>query len=260
MAVATRSGGMPLEGPAPPEIPLPDAPLVSVVAQVRFAMHLPVGIPARVSAFQEAIGDHYPHLEPHTVAAITVTPSGIAAQSGSEGVVHWRFSDQARDWRITLTPEFITLETHAYKSRDDFIERFEGSPTGVGGYPCPEARDAIRHALHRPNQRQAGIGDRQVTAERGIRCRGLSRGERPQGSLSRSFSCQPIQAICWLVGASCRPMRPSTRTSYPRYGGVLDAGSGRLEFGGSALPDVISGCDGKERRQPGLRGLPLDDH
>ena len=125
MAVATRSGGMPLEGPAPPEIPLPNAPLVSVIAQVRFAMHLPVGIPARVSAFQEAIGDHYPHLEPHTVAAITVTPSGIAAQSGSEGVVHWRFSDQARDWRITLTPEFITLETHAYKSRDDFIERFE---------------------------------------------------------------------------------------------------------------------------------------
>jgi uncharacterized protein (TIGR04255 family) len=122
--MAKRSG-MPLEGPAPPEIPLPRAPLVSVIAQVRFAMHLPVRIPERVSTFQEAISDRYPHLEPHTIAAITVTPSGIAG-GGNEAVIHWRFSDQARDWRITLTPEFITLETRAYKSRDDFLERFEG--------------------------------------------------------------------------------------------------------------------------------------
>src|SRR5271166_72026 len=115
--------GLPLEGPPPAEIPLPHAPLVSVIAQVRFALHLPVRIPERVATFQEAIGDRYPHLERQDVAMINVMAQ--VPQSGTEVVVHWRFSDLARDWRITLSPEFITLETRAYQSRNDFLERFE---------------------------------------------------------------------------------------------------------------------------------------
>jgi uncharacterized protein (TIGR04255 family) len=124
MKMAKRSG-LPLEGPAPAEIPLPRAPLVSVIAQVRFAMHLPARIPERVAAFQEAISDRYPHLERQDLATIMISAQ-LPPQPGNEVVIHWRFSDQARQWRITLTSEFITLETRAYKSRDDFVERLEG--------------------------------------------------------------------------------------------------------------------------------------
>lgn len=125
--MATRSE-LPLEGPPPAEISLPRAPLVSVIAQVRFALHLPVRIPERVAVFQDAIGERYPHLASQNVPtfAVNVTPAGLTTQPGSEVVVHWRFSDQAHQWQVTLTPEFITLETRAYESRDDFIERLEG--------------------------------------------------------------------------------------------------------------------------------------
>jgi uncharacterized protein (TIGR04255 family) len=120
---------MPLAGPPPKEIPLPRAPLVSVVAQVRFALHLPAQNPDRVATFQEAIGDRFPHLISQKIAipSVSLTPAGIATQFGNDVMVHWRFSDQASyQWRVTLTPEFITLETKAYKSRNDFLERFEG--------------------------------------------------------------------------------------------------------------------------------------
>jgi uncharacterized protein (TIGR04255 family) len=116
---------MPLEGPPPAEVSLPHAPLVSVIAQVRFALHLPVRIPERVAIFQEAIGDSFPHLERQDIAMFNVIPAQVGLQPGSEVVTHWRFSDLSHDWRITLTPEFITLETRAYRSRDDFLKRFE---------------------------------------------------------------------------------------------------------------------------------------
>lgn len=43
------------------------------------------------------------------------------------GVVHWRFADAAPafQWRVTLSQDFIALETHAYESRQNFMERLE---------------------------------------------------------------------------------------------------------------------------------------
>lgn len=122
MKVAPRSE-MPLQGPPPAEIALPRAPLVSVVAQVRFQMHLPIRDAQRVAAFQEAIADRYPHLEPQNVMVLSALSMQMPQQP--EFVIHWRFSDLERNWRITLTPEFITLDTRTYQSRADFSERFE---------------------------------------------------------------------------------------------------------------------------------------
>lgn len=50
-----NSRQMPLRGPSAPEVPLPNAPLVSVIAQVRFPALLTVRNPDRVASFQEAI-------------------------------------------------------------------------------------------------------------------------------------------------------------------------------------------------------------
>jgi uncharacterized protein (TIGR04255 family) len=109
---------LPLRGPAPREIPLPGAPLVSVVAQVRFPTLLAVRDPNRIIGFQDRIRAGYPHLEPQT--SIVIGP----ATGGGEGAIHWRFSDENRGWRVTLAQDFIALETRAYESRKDFLGRF----------------------------------------------------------------------------------------------------------------------------------------
>lgn len=122
----TKTPHMPLHGPSPPEVPLPKAPLVRVIAQVRFPMLLTARDPNRVAIFQEAIRDRYPHLDQQNT--IMVVSGGVPATANeSRAVVHWRFADEAANfkWRVTLAHDFIALETRAYESRQDFMERLE---------------------------------------------------------------------------------------------------------------------------------------
>ena len=114
---------LPLQGPAPKEIPLPNAPLVSVIAQVRFPTRLAVRNPDRIIGFQDLIGTHYPHLERQDIPSIIIGPS--SPSMGGEGSVHWRFADDTRNWRVTLAQDFIALDTHAYESRTDFLQRLK---------------------------------------------------------------------------------------------------------------------------------------
>lgn len=117
---------MPLHGPSPPEVPLPNAPLVSVIAQVRFPTLLTVRNPDRVASLQEAIRDRYPHLERQDIPTIMVVSGGTPNPVG-DPVVHWRFADDAANfkWRVSLSQDFIALETRAYESRQNFMERLE---------------------------------------------------------------------------------------------------------------------------------------
>jgi len=112
---------LPLQGPAPKEIPLPNAPLVSVIAQVRFPTRLAVRNPDRIIGFQDLIGTHYPHLERRVHSIIRSSPPS----TGGEDSVHWRFADDTRNWLVTLAEDFIALETRAYESRTDFLERLK---------------------------------------------------------------------------------------------------------------------------------------
>jgi len=121
----TKTPQMPLHGPSPPEVPLPHAPLVSVIAQVHFPTLLSVRNPDRIAPFQEAIRDQYPHLQQHTIMVVS---GGVAnAASESAAVIHWRFADEAVGfkWRVSLSQDFVSLETRAYESRQDFMERLE---------------------------------------------------------------------------------------------------------------------------------------
>jgi uncharacterized protein (TIGR04255 family) len=122
-----KSPLMPLHGPSPPEVPLPNAPLVSVIAQVRFPTLLSVGIPQRVASFQEAIRDRYPHLQRQNTVMVMPGTTNPAGESGGAVVIHWRFGDEAAafKWRVTLSEDFIALETRAYESRQNFMERLE---------------------------------------------------------------------------------------------------------------------------------------
>jgi uncharacterized protein (TIGR04255 family) len=110
----------PFSGPPPAEVPLPRAPLVRVIGQISFHPILALREAATVAPFQERIRAEYPVLRPETVQRIEVAPSS-AAKIEQETI--WRFSDADQNWRVSLTPNFLALETPRYTSRTDFLRR-----------------------------------------------------------------------------------------------------------------------------------------
>lgn len=111
----------PLSGPPPTEVPLPRAPLVRVLAQIRFPAILAIRNPDNVAIFQEAIRPNYPLLQEDRVHHVVLPTAG--EPEIKEGVI-WRFRSRDDDWRVSLGIDFIALETKAYHSREDFLDRF----------------------------------------------------------------------------------------------------------------------------------------
>lgn len=110
------------------EVPLLQAPLAAVVAQVRFSPILAIGQPRPpdgVVRFQEALRPTYPHLtldQTHHIAVAGHSPPSI----GHSQV--WRLADTVEHpspWRVSLAQDFVALETHRYSSRADFLTRLE---------------------------------------------------------------------------------------------------------------------------------------
>lgn len=112
----------PLTAPPPEEVPLKDAPLIRVIAQVRFPPILSIEKKDFVGSFQEAIREKYPILQPEQTQTFVFGPQG-AVQPTLQ--LTWRFIDIADSWRVSLAPDFIALETTAYLSRHDFLGRLE---------------------------------------------------------------------------------------------------------------------------------------
>jgi uncharacterized protein (TIGR04255 family) len=110
----------PLVAATPKEIPLKDAPLVRVIAQLRFPEILSVEQRDFVAPFQEAIRATYPVLRQEQTQGIVVGPAGVTS---AKPQIAWRFSDGEGHWRVSLTPEFLALETTKYTSRGDFFQR-----------------------------------------------------------------------------------------------------------------------------------------
>jgi uncharacterized protein (TIGR04255 family) len=115
----------PLTDPTPSEIPLPDAPLIRVIGQVRFPTILSVERPGEVAPFQEAIRGRYPYLHQETGPGIVM---GLAGPQVSTPILSWRFSesgDPSTGWSVVLTKDFLAIETRKYTSRADFLRRFK---------------------------------------------------------------------------------------------------------------------------------------
>ncbi len=109
-----------LTGAPPSEVPLPKAPLIRVIAQVRFAPILAILKTDKVSEFQEKIRSTYPILTEERAPQITLSNGML---ENRESVI-WRFTETGKgDWRLSLGVDFIALETAAYLSRSDFLKR-----------------------------------------------------------------------------------------------------------------------------------------
>lgn len=111
----------PLFGEPREEIPLESAPLARVLAQVQFAPILRLRSEDFVAPFQERIRSDYSKVEQQRIRLLQ--PSGDDADPRTE--VIWRFLQATAEWRVSLTQTFVALETFAYTSRADFMERLK---------------------------------------------------------------------------------------------------------------------------------------
>ena len=112
------------------------APLERVLAAIAFPTILKIGDPSGVGAsdFQEKIRKEYPHLKSEQESALQIqaAPNGAMQTAVVQRPV-WRFYDQERHWRATLTADSIALETQRhYTVRDDFLARLERLVTRLG--------------------------------------------------------------------------------------------------------------------------------
>jgi len=93
-----------------------------VIAQVRFSPILSVERAEFVAPFQEALRTTYPVLRREHAQSLRVGAQGVATGNNQ---VAWRFTDVEGAWRVSLTPEFVAIETTAYTSRGDFLDRMQ---------------------------------------------------------------------------------------------------------------------------------------
>lgn len=135
-----------LGAPAPKEIPLSDAPLIRVIAQVRFPQILAIRNPDTVALFQEKIRMTYPILKEEAAHHVTVLP-GVAPEITQIRI--WRFLDRAEkpNWRVSLGSDFVALEAMEYGSRVDFLARLRDVVSGVESSfrPAEAQRLGIRY-------------------------------------------------------------------------------------------------------------------
>lgn len=108
-------------GPPVPEIALPQAPLVLVVAQARFERVASVWSESFIGGFQEAIRGVYPVMHREQQTGVLLGPTGPIAQA--ESSTAWRFEERPDRWQVTLAPDFVALSTTRYSRRRDLIDR-----------------------------------------------------------------------------------------------------------------------------------------
>jgi uncharacterized protein (TIGR04255 family) len=116
-------------GPPVAEVALPRAPLVFVVAQVRFERVASVSNEAFIGGFQEAIRGVYPVMRREQQTGVLIGPGGpiVPAESSTA----WRFDERPERWQVTLAPDFVALSTTRYTRRRDLIDRLRAIVTAA---------------------------------------------------------------------------------------------------------------------------------
>lgn len=104
-----------------PEVPLPNAPLVFVVAQARFERIASIASEEFIAGFQEAIRSAYPRMRREQQASVLIGPDGRLVTT--EAGVAWRFDQHPERWQVALAPDSVAVSTSRYTSRTDFVAR-----------------------------------------------------------------------------------------------------------------------------------------
>lgn len=131
----------PLTDPPPVEVPLPSAPLVRVIAQLRFPLIAAIEQRDFIASFQETIRSDYPILRQEQTQEL-LSGANVAAPVRQVSTA-WRFGSEDGDWRVSLTSEFLALETTRYTSRNDFLARLEVVVTALATWFGPKLVDRL---------------------------------------------------------------------------------------------------------------------
>lgn len=202
----------PLTDPTPTEVPLKNAPLVRVVAQVRFPLITAIGDQQFIAPFQEALRKIYPVLRPERIQGVIFGPEG-AIPTQEEQV--WRFFDVEDHWRISLAPDFVAVETTKYQSRNDLLSRFRVVLEALKEHIGPELIDRI--------------GLRYVDRVSGDDYSKLSEFIRPEilGIVGHSLSEHALHSLS------------ETALKVPQHEAIIKTRWGRIPRRGSVDPTVI---------------------
>jgi uncharacterized protein (TIGR04255 family) len=104
-----------------PELPLSPAPLVRVLAQLRFPAITSLARAEFVAPFQETLRRTYSILRVEQAQSVIIGGAAVALGSAPT----WRLHDKSDSWRVSLAQDFVALETIAYDSRRDFFARWK---------------------------------------------------------------------------------------------------------------------------------------
>ncbi len=130
----------PLTSAITSEVPLRKAPLVRVIAQVRFPEVLSIEKRDFVAPFQEVVRSDYPVLRPERTQGVVPGPDDTLRM-----IPHltWRFNDLDGGWKVSLAPDFLAIEATKYTSRDDFFTRFEVLMHALAEHVGPKVLDRV---------------------------------------------------------------------------------------------------------------------
>ncbi|SON60027.1 hypothetical protein MSIMFI_01518 [Mycobacterium simulans] len=107
----------------PGNIPLPSAPLVRAIAQVKFP-HLTqftINEDAVASGVAKALADQYPLMEVGHEVAMIITADGVNENRSASRL--WRLTSGDRAWQISFSGTFLSIDTTNYVRRRDFAQR-----------------------------------------------------------------------------------------------------------------------------------------
>lgn len=124
------------------EIHLSSAPLIAVVAQIRFPQITSITHENFIGGFQEHIREDYPVLRKESGVDFVLTPDGVSTKNST---TIWKFCDhpQRTAWTVSLAPSFVSLDTSQYKNRTDFLERLRLVLNALGDTIKPTTCDRI---------------------------------------------------------------------------------------------------------------------
>jgi uncharacterized protein (TIGR04255 family) len=131
----------PFTDPPPAEVPLVHAPLVRVIAQLRFPLVASIEQRDFIAPFQEAIRASYPILRQEQTQQVLFGANIAPAVSSSSTA--WRFNSEDGHWRVSLTADFLALETTKYTSRSNFLERLEAVVMALAAQIDPKLLDRL---------------------------------------------------------------------------------------------------------------------
>ena len=200
---------------AVPEVPLKAAPLARVIAQVRFPLVASFARLEGISGFQDVIRGDYPILRHEKAHTFVVGQEGLEAKASDTTI--WRFHDKADRWRVSLTTEFVAVETSNYTGRAELLDRLKSVLAALQ----PSGSIAVYDRL----------GVRYINRISGALLSEIGRLVRPEvlGIAGRKFDAQLVHTF--------------TESSFILKQGRMTVRSGRIPAGATPDPTAIVPID-----------------